>query len=108
MVSLRLQENTRVKFVGTIVAMAAIIGAASAFAQSPLRRQPNAHEKQKLMEKIAEDGLNCPAIETIDNAGEDARGQMIRIHCASLNGSARWDIRGIAAPHAPALRFESW
>jgi hypothetical protein len=45
---------------------------------------------------------------TIDNAGEDKRGKMIRIHCASLNGSATWDVRGIAAPNAAALRFESW
>ena len=85
-----------------------MIGAAPAVAESPLRRQPNAHEKQKLSEQIAADGLNCPVVGTLDNAGEDARGKMIRIHCKSLSGSATWDVRGIAVPHAAALHFESW
>lgn len=86
----------------------AAVGSQAALAQSPLRRQPNAHEKQKLSEQIAADGLNCPVVGTVDNAGEDGRGKMIRIHCTSFSGAAKWDIRGIAVPHAPTLRFESW
>jgi hypothetical protein len=108
MLSLKLQANTRMRTVASALMMTAVIGSATAFAQSPLHRQPNAHEKQKLIEKIAEDGLNCPVLGTVDNAGEDARGKMIRIHCKSLSGSVTWDIRGIAAPHAAALHFESW
>ena len=108
MLSLKLQANTRTRTVASALMMTAVIGSATAFAQSPLHRQPNAHEKQKLIEKIAEDGLNCPVLGTVDNAGEDARGKMIRIHCASFGGAAKWDIRGIAVPHAPTLRFESW
>ena len=33
---------------------------------------------------------------------------MIRIHCRSVNGSASWDVRGIAAEGAAELRFEAW
>lgn len=108
MLSLKLQTNAQIRMAASAVALTVLIGSASAFAQSPLRRQPNHSEKQKLIEQIASDGLNCPVLGTIDNAGEDARGKMIRLHCASLNGSATWDIRGIAAPDAAALRFESW
>lgn len=107
MLSLKLLGNTQIKMVtATILLIAA--GSEAAVAQSPLRRQPNAHEKQTLSEQIAADGLNCPVVGTIDNAGEDARGKMIRIHCTSFSGAAKWDIRGIAAPQTPALRFESW
>lgn len=84
------------------------LGASAADAQAPLRRQPNAREKQTLINQIAAAGLNCPVLGVVDNAGEDARGKMIRIHCASLSGDARWDVRGIAAPHSTGLRFESW
>lgn len=81
---------------------------AAAAAQSPLHTQPNQKEKQKLTEQIASDGLNCPVVEVVDDAGKDERGTMIRIHCRSLNGSARWDVRGIAAKGADGLRFEAW
>lgn len=81
---------------------------ASAAAQSPLQRQPNQREKQKLAEQIASDGLNCPRVGVIDDAGKDDRGTMIRIHCRSLNGSASWEVRGIAARGAAELRFEAW
>ena len=91
-----------------MILVIAAVGSAPAVADNPLRRQPNAHEKQKLSEQIAADGLNCPVVGTIDNAGEDARGKMIRIHCSSFSGAAKWDIRGIAGPQAPGLRFESW
>lgn len=77
-------------------------------AQSALRVQPNRAEKAKLVEQIAADGLNCPVVGVVENAEEDKRGKMIRVHCTSLNGSASWDIRGIAAPNAPELRFEAW
>ncbi|MGN6115549.1 MAG: hypothetical protein ACTHN2_08535 [Nitrobacter sp.] len=108
MLSLKLLGNTQVKLVSAVVFLIAAVGLEPALAQSPLRRQPNAHEKQKLSEQIAADGLNCPVVGTVDNAGEDARGKMIRIHCASFSGAAKWDIRGIAVPHTPTLRFESW
>jgi hypothetical protein len=108
MLSLKLQTNVQIKIAASAIALAAVIGSATAFAQSPLRRQPNHSEKQKLIEQIASDGLNCPVLRTIDNAGEDKRGKMIRIHCTSLSGSATWDIRGIAAPDAAELHFESW
>lgn len=81
---------------------------AAAAAQSPLQNQPGKKEKQKLAEQIASDGLNCPVVGVIDDAGKDDRGTMIRIHCLSLNGSAGWDVRGIAARGAPGLRFEAW
>ncbi|MBS0530732.1 MAG: hypothetical protein JSS22_15290 [Proteobacteria bacterium] len=109
MLSLNLHANAQIGWVAAGVVVTVIAGSiATAAAQSPLQRQPNAREKQKLFEQIAADGLNCPVLGTIDNAGEDARGKMIRIHCKSLSGSATWDIRGIAAPHAAELRFESW
>jgi hypothetical protein len=108
MLSLNLLGNTQVKLVSATILLMAAVGSQAALAQSPLRRQPNAHEKQTLSEQIAADGLNCPVVGTVDNAGEDARGKMIRIHCTSFSGAAKWDIRGIAAPRAPALRFESW
>ena len=81
---------------------------AVAAAQSPLHRQPGQKEKQKLAGQIASDGLNCPVVGTVDDAGKDDRGTMIRIHCLSLNGAASWDVRGIAAKDAVGLRFESW
>lgn len=108
MLSLKLLGNTQIKLASATILLVAVAGSDSAVAQSPLRRQPNAHEKQKLSEQIAADGLNCPVVGTVDNAGEDARGKMIRIHCASFSGAAKWDIRGIAIPHTPTLRFESW
>jgi hypothetical protein len=81
---------------------------AAAAAQSPLQTQPNRKEKQKLADQIAAEGLNCPVVGTVDNAGKDQRGTMIRIHCRSLNGSASWEVRGIAAKDAVGLRFEAW
>jgi hypothetical protein len=87
---------------------ALLCGLAGAAAQSPLHTQPNKKEKQKLADEIAEEGLNCPVVGVIDDAGKDDRGTMIRIHCRSLNGSASWDIRGIAAKDADGLRFEAW
>ena len=80
----------------------------SAAAQSQLHTQPNQKDKQKLAEQIASEGLNCPVVGVVDDAGKDDRGTMIRIHCRSLNGSARWDVRGIAAKGAAGLRFEAW
>ena len=80
----------------------------AATAQSPLHRQPGQKEKQRLAEQIAADGLNCPVVGMVDDAGKDDRGTMLRIHCSSLNGSARWDVRGIAAKVATGLRFEAW
>ena len=81
---------------------------AAAAAQTPLRTQPNQKEKQKLIGQIAAEGLNCPVVDVVDNAGKDERGTMIRIHCRSVNGSASWDVRGIAARGAAELRFEAW
>ena len=80
----------------------------SAAAQAPLTTRPNHKEKQKLAEQIASDGLNCPVVGVVGDAGKDDRGTMIRIHCRSLNGSASWDVRGIAARNAAGLRFEAW
>jgi hypothetical protein len=80
----------------------------SAAAQSPLTNQPNQREKQKLAGQIASDGLNCPVVGTVEDAGKDERGTMIRIHCRSMNGSASWEVRGIAAKGAAELRFEAW
>jgi hypothetical protein len=79
----------------------------SAAAQSPLTNQPNQREKQKLAGQIASEGLNCPVVGVVEDAGKDERGTMIRIHCRSLNGSASWEVRGIAAKGAE-LRFEVW
>ena len=70
--------------------------------------QPNQKEKQKLAGQIAAEGLNCPVVGVVDDAGKDERGTMIRIRCRSLNGSANWDVRGIAAKGAAELRFEAW
>ena len=81
---------------------------AAAAAQTPLTTQPNQKEKQKLLGQIASDGLNCPVVGLVDDAGKDERGTMIRIHCRSLNGSASWEVRGIAAKGAAELRFEAW
>jgi hypothetical protein len=81
---------------------------AAAAAQTPLNTQPNQKEKQKLAGQIASEGLNCPVVGGVDDAGKDERGTMIRIRCRSLSGSASWDIRGIAARGAAELRFETW
>jgi hypothetical protein len=80
----------------------------TAAAQSPLATQPSQREKQKLAGQIASEGLNCPVVGVVDDAGKDERGTMIRIRCRSLNGAASWDIRGIAAKGAAELRFEAW
>ena len=80
----------------------------AASAQSTLRTQPGQKEKQKLAAQIASEGLNCPVVGVVEDAGKDDRGTMIRIHCRSLNGSASWDVRGIAAKGAADLRFEGW
>ena len=85
-----------------------VCGLAAAAAQSPLTTQPSQKEKQKLAGQIASDGLNCPVVGVVDDAGKDERGTMIRIHCRSLNGSASWEVRGIAAKGAAELRFEAW
>jgi hypothetical protein len=89
-------------------AAALLCSLATAAAQSPLHRQPGQKEKQKLADQIASDGLNCPLVGVVDDAGKDDRGTMIRIHCLSLNGAASWDVRGIAAKDAAGLRFEAW
>ena len=60
---------------------------AAAAAQAPLKTQPNQKEKQKLAGQIASEGLNCPVVGMVDDAGKDERGTMIRVHCRSLNGS---------------------
>jgi hypothetical protein len=91
-----------------LAAAALLCSVATAAAQSPLHRQPGHKEKQKLTEQIASDGLNCPVVGVVDDAGKDDRGTMIRIHCLSLNGAASWDVRGIAAKDAAGLRFEAW
>jgi hypothetical protein len=91
-----------------LAAVALVCSLAAAAAQSPLHRQPGQKEKQKLAEQIASDGLNCPVVGVVDDAGKDDRGTMIRIHCWSLNGAAGWDVRGIAAKDAAGLRFEAW
>ena len=85
-----------------------LFGLAAAAAQAPLKTQPSQKAKQKLAGQIASDGLNCPVVGVVEDAGKDERGTMIRIHCRSLNGSASWDIRGIAAKGAAELRFEAW
>ena len=90
------------------VAVALLCSLTAAVAQSPLHRQPGQKEKQKLAEQIAADGLNCPVVGVVDDAGKDARGTMIRIHCMSLNGTASWEVRGIASRDATGLRFEAW
>jgi hypothetical protein len=92
----------------TVAATALVCSLTAAAAQSPLHRQPGQKEKQTLAEQIASDGLNCPVVGVVDDAGKDDRGTMIRIHCSSLNGAASWDVRGIAAKDAAGLRFESW
>ena len=81
---------------------------AVAAAQTPLRTQPSQKEKQKLAAQIASEGLNCPVVGVVDDAGKDDRGRMIRIHCRSLNGSASWEVRGIASKDAADVRFEAW
>ena len=88
--------------------LALVCSLAAAAAQTPLKTQPNQKEKQKLAGQIASEGLNCPVVGVIDDAGKDERGTMIRIHCRSVNGSASWDVRGIAAKGAAELRFEAW
>lgn len=90
------------------VGLVLVFGLAAAAAQTPLKTQPNQKEKQKLAGQIASEGLNCPVVGVIEDAGKDERGTMIRIHCRSLNGSASWEVRGIAARGADELRFEVW
>ena len=58
----------------------------AAAAQSPLTNQPNQQEKQKLAGQIASEGLNCPVVGVVEDAGKDERGTMIRIRCRSVNG----------------------
>jgi hypothetical protein len=101
------RPNLRFRLVSAVAA-ALVSGVAAAAAQSPLQHQPSKKEKQKLAEQIASDGLNCSVVGLVDDAGKDDRGTMIRIHCLSLNGSAGWDVRGIAVKGAPGLRFEAW
>jgi hypothetical protein len=88
--------------------LVAVFSLAAAAAQSPLKTQPNQKEKQKLAGQIAAEGLNCPVVDIVEDAGKDERGTMIRIRCRSLNGSASWEVRGIAAKAAAELRFEAW
>jgi hypothetical protein len=102
-----IRSNTRFRLT-PFAAAALLCGLATAAAQSPLHRQPGQKEKQKLADQIASDGLNCPVVGLVDDAGKDDRGTMIRIHCSSLNGAASWDVRGIAAKDAAGLRFEAW
>ena len=90
------------------IGLVLVCGVAAAAAQAPLKTQPNQKEKQKLAGQIASDGLNCPVVGMVEDAGKDERGTMIRIHCRSLNGSASWEVRGIAAKGAAELRFEVW
>ena len=90
------------------VGLVAAFGLAAAAAQTPLKTQPNQKEKQKLAGQIAAEGLNCPVVGVVEDAGADERGTMIRIHCRSLNGAARWEVRGIAAKGATELGFELW
>ena len=99
--------HLRIQKIAT-VGLVLMCGLAVAAAQAPLKTQPNQKEKQKLAGQIASDGLNCPVVGVVEDAGKDERGTMIRIHCRSLNGSASWDIRGIAAKGAAELRFEAW
>jgi hypothetical protein len=91
-----------------MVIAALLCSHAGAAAQTPLQQQPGKKEKQKLAAQIASDGLNCPVVGVVEDAGKGERGTMIRIHCLSLNGSASWDVRGIAAKGASDLRFEAW
>ena len=90
------------------VGLVLVFGLAATAAQTPLKTQPNQKEKQKLAGQIASEGLNCPVVGVVDDAGKDERGTMIRIHCRSVNGSASWEVRGIAARGAAELRFEAW
>jgi hypothetical protein len=90
------------------VGLVLLCSLAAAAAQAPLKTQPNTKEKQKLAGQIASEGLNCPVVGVVDDAGKDERGTMIRVHCRSVNGSASWEVRGIAAKGAPELRFEAW
>ncbi|MDP1583891.1 MAG: hypothetical protein Q8M18_10750 [Bradyrhizobium sp.] len=85
-----------------------VFGLAAAAAQAPLKTQPSQKEKQKLAGQIASEGLNCPVVGLVEDAGKDDRGTMIRIHCRSLKGSASWEVRGIAVRGAAELRFETW
>ena len=91
----------------SVAGLVLVFGLAAAAAQAPLKTQPRQKEKQKLAGQIASDGLNCPVVGVVEDAGKDERGTMIRIHCRSLNGSASWDIRGIAAKLAAERLFEA-
>lgn len=90
------------------VGLVLVCSLAAAAAQTPLKTQPNQKEKQKLAGQIASEGLNCPVVGMVEDAGKDERGTMIRVHCRSLSGSASWEVRGIAAKGAAELRFEAW
>jgi hypothetical protein len=97
----------RVRQMATVglVLLCSLVAAA---AQAPLKTQPSQKEKQKLAGQIASEGLNCPVVGVVDDAGKDERGTMIRVHCRSVNGSASWEVRGIAAKGSTELRFEAW
>jgi hypothetical protein len=86
----------------------AVFGLAAASAQAPLKIQPNQKERQKLAGQIASEGPHCPVLGIVEDAGKDERGTIIRIRCRPVNGSANWDIRGVAANGAAELRFEAW
>jgi len=101
------RTHLRIQQIAT-VGLVLICSLAVVSAQAPLKTQPNQKEKQKLAGQIASEGLNCPVVGMVDDAGKDERGTMIRIHCRSVNGSASWDVRGIAARGAAELRFEAW
>jgi hypothetical protein len=100
--------DPRPRLTTVLAATALFCSLAAAAAQSPLHRQPGQKEKQKLSEQIASDGLNCPVVGLVEDAGKDERGTMIRIHCTSLSGTASWDVRGIASRETTGLRFEAW
>ena len=46
----------------------------AASAQEALRTQPSQKEKQKLAAQIASEGLNCPVVGVVDDAGTDVGG----------------------------------
>src|SRR4051812_41022226 len=102
----RLDLRHRLTTVAAATALSCSLAAAAD--QSPLHPQPAQKEKHKLAAQVASDGLNCPVVGLVEDAGKDERGTMILIHCTSLSGTASWDVRGIASRETAGLRFEAW
>lgn len=57
--------------------------------------------------RVERAGLNCPVPLAYSSTGEDHRGVISKIDCASKDGSKTWSFRNIAPP-GHLSRLEPW